>query len=81
VTLHDVRGGIVAAGVNGYGFGSALSEVGNFGKFLSGQSGAVTAASMATIPFQGAKPIVDLVTNHALSKAIDKAGLGDPCHP
>ncbi|MHB8739514.1 MAG: RHS repeat-associated core domain-containing protein, partial [Candidatus Dormibacteria bacterium] len=36
-------GGIAAAGVSGYGFGSALSEVGNFGKFLSGQSGAVTA--------------------------------------
>jgi len=77
----DIGGGaLIAGGGSLYSWGTAATEVGNGIKFLSGQSAGVTAATALSIPLMRLGPVSRMVADKSLSYAIDKTGLGDPCH-
>jgi RHS repeat-associated protein len=70
---------LITTGGTIYSGGTALSELGNGIKWLSGQSGPVTAAAMASIPLMRLGPIARMVADKSLSRAVERSGLQDPC--
>ena len=68
----------VALGGTIYAAGTAVSEVGNFVKWLSGQGADLTAANMLSIPTMGLNSVAQMATQKAVSYFADKA-VGNPC--
>ena len=61
-----------------YLYGTAVSEIGNFIKWVSGQDDVLTMAKALSIPTMRLGPVGQLLTEKALSIAVDKT-LTDPC--
>ena len=61
-----------------YLYGTAVSEIGNFIKWVSGQPDVLTMAKALSIPTMRLGPVGQLLTEKALSIAVDKT-LTDPC--
>jgi hypothetical protein len=61
-----------------YLYGTAVSEIGNFIKWVSGQDDVLTMAKALSIPTMMLGPVGQLLTEEALSIAVDKT-LTDPC--
>ena len=61
-----------------YAAGTAISEIGNIIKWVSGQDAVLTAAKALSIPTMRLGPVGQLLTEKALSIAVDKT-LSDPC--
>ena len=61
-----------------YLYGTAVSEIGNFIKWVSGQDAILTAAKALSIPTVRLGPVGQLLTEKALSIAVDTT-LSDPC--
>lgn len=72
--------GTMAAGGVIYTSGTAASEVGNFVKWLSGQSDELSAAKLLSIPTMRLGPVAQLATERAISFVVDN-NLSDPCQP
>jgi hypothetical protein len=74
-----VGAAVIAAGGSIYTTSTAVSEIGNGIKWLSGQSGGVTAAQALSIPLMRLGPVGRIVADKAVSHFVNEAGLGDPC--
>ena len=61
-----------------YAAGTAISEIGNLIKWVSGQDDVLTMAKALSIPTMRLGPVGQLFTEKALSIAVDKT-LTDPC--
>jgi RHS repeat-associated protein len=73
-----VGGTIAAGGGTTYAFGTALSAVGNGIKFLSGQSGGVTAGSLLSLPTTRLGPASQIISEKTLGYFSSKA-VPNPC--
>jgi RHS repeat-associated protein len=71
-------GTIVAGGVSVYAGGTAVSAIGNFVKFLGGQSGAVTARNLLSLPTVRIPGVGQIIANKTLEHFGQKA-VPDPC--
>jgi hypothetical protein len=71
---------LMAGGGNVYTFGTAVSELGNFARYMGGQSAAVTAADALSIPLMRIpNPVARFTIDQTKTYFVDKSGLGDPC--
>jgi hypothetical protein len=69
----------MAGGGTIYAGGTAVSEVGNGIKFLSGQSPDVTAAEMFSIPVMRLGPVGRIAVDKTMQHFLVNSGLGNPC--
>ena len=73
-------GALIATGGSVYTVGTGISELGNLFEFAGGQSDAVTAANMVSIPLLGiSNPIGKIAIDQLKDYLADDSGYGDPC--
>jgi RHS repeat-associated protein len=76
-----VGGGMIAGGGTIYTSGTAVDELGNGIKYLSGQSAGNTVVQGISVPLMKLDPVARMASDKLLKGVESKEGFGDPCEP